>query len=361
MNESILNTIIETNQRGKGLTNEPKALLLKLLNKLKEGEKEVLVRRFGLAGKKGETLEEVGRSRGVTRERIRQIEKNSINKLKQNDLMQEELKALDQIVLRMLAEHGGLMEEKHLLNTLLESVDNKEANKPAVLFVMDNLFEEPNLLKKHDDFYDSWYLSKTSLDDVANIITQVEDRIKEKNDLVDDEGLKALFDNIEIEQKPFDAYLTATKKIEQNNFGQWGLASWNTVTPKRVSDKVYLVLKKAGEPLHFKRITEMINEAAFADEKEANKGTVHNELILDERYILIGRGMYALNEWGYYPGTTSDVIIQFLKEKGPMDRQQIVDEVSKQRLVRPNTIKVVLMNKELFKKVDKTKYGLFND
>jgi RNA polymerase primary sigma factor len=52
------------------------------LDALPERERQVIELRYGLAGNEPLTLEEVGRSFGVTRERIRQIENNTLKKLK---------------------------------------------------------------------------------------------------------------------------------------------------------------------------------------------------------------------------------------------------------------------------------------
>ena len=53
-----------------------------LLNDLKDREKQVIIRRFGLEDGHPRTLEEVGREFDVTRERIRQIESKAIRKLR---------------------------------------------------------------------------------------------------------------------------------------------------------------------------------------------------------------------------------------------------------------------------------------
>ena len=51
------------------------------LDALPPREREVIEMRYGLKGNKARTLEEVGRAFGVTRERIRQIENNTLKKL----------------------------------------------------------------------------------------------------------------------------------------------------------------------------------------------------------------------------------------------------------------------------------------
>jgi RNA polymerase primary sigma factor len=53
------------------------------LDALPERERQVIELRYGLRGHEPLTLEEVGRAFGVTRERVRQIENNTLKKLKQ--------------------------------------------------------------------------------------------------------------------------------------------------------------------------------------------------------------------------------------------------------------------------------------
>ena len=54
----------------------------RVLDALPERERQVLELRYGLRGHEPLTLEEVGRAFGVTRERARQIERNTLRKLK---------------------------------------------------------------------------------------------------------------------------------------------------------------------------------------------------------------------------------------------------------------------------------------
>jgi DNA-directed RNA polymerase delta subunit len=117
-------------------------------------------------------------------------------------------------------------------------------------------------------------------------------------------------------------------------------------------------MKHHKKPEHYSAITEMINKARF-DDRKAYKETVHNELIKDQRFILIGRGIYALSEWGFKPGVVADVIVEILKQSGqPMPKEKIIEEVLKSRMVKKNTILVGLSNKKLFQKVGKNSYAL---
>ncbi|MBE7704918.1 MAG: RNA polymerase sigma factor RpoD/SigA [Cyanobacteria bacterium SIG29] len=59
--------------------------VVKLLNNLKDREQKVLTLRFGLCNFQKQTLEEIGKMYGVTKECIRQTEARALNKLKNNN------------------------------------------------------------------------------------------------------------------------------------------------------------------------------------------------------------------------------------------------------------------------------------
>ena len=84
---------------------------------------------------------------------------------------------------------------------------------------------------------------------------------------------------------------------------------------------------------------------------------MHNELIKDARFVLIGRGIYALKSWGYQKGVVADIIEEILRKAGtPLAREQIIERVMKQRMVKKNTIIVGLSNKQKFQKTQDNKY-----
>ena len=138
--------------------------------------------------------------------------------------------------------------------------------------------------------------------------------------------------------KSFNVILDIAKEIDKNNFNEVGLIHWPEITPQGVRDRAYLVLKKTGEPLHFTKIADSINKMGLSD-RQAYSQTVHNEVIKDPKFILVGRGTYALAEWGYEAGTVGDVIESILKKsKRPMSKKEILDEVLSKRKVKPTTV-----------------------
>ncbi|MEU6643970.1 sigma-70 family RNA polymerase sigma factor [Saccharomonospora sp. NPDC046836] len=71
---------------GDAATSQLRQEIAELLSTLSEREEEVIRLRCGLDGGPRRTLEEIGRLLGVSRERIRQIEKRSLTKLRESSL-----------------------------------------------------------------------------------------------------------------------------------------------------------------------------------------------------------------------------------------------------------------------------------
>ncbi len=82
-------------------------------------------------------------------------------------------------------------------------------------------------------------------------------------------------------------------------------------------------MSESGKPLHFSKVADAIKNSDFK-RREVTTQAIHNELIKDSRFVLIGRGIYALQEWGYNSGTVSDIIAEILKKDGPLHRDEIV-------------------------------------
>jgi len=365
-------------------------IIKKVLAGLSKKERDIISRRFGLKDSEKETLESVGGLHNLTRERIRQIENATIKKLREVKELKDELADLRDIVNKLLVEHGGLAEKEylfHLLNTyspveyLSEEYDVEKNQYDFMLSrLMHDEFEE---VKNSDIFKTSYKLKSESLEyleelaitlvkeisdlkevvktkEAFDVITKTDayGKHKDKLDVPSDIDVStywkgALYDeNADLinSNKILYSLLVAVKEIEQNKFGFWGAYNSEEIAPKTINHKIYLVLKNEGKPLHFVDIAKRINEVSF-DHKTANPATVHNELILDPKYVLIGRGIYGLKEWGYKEGVVADVIRDILKEHGPLTKEQIIEKVLANRMVKKTTVNLALMDKNVFEKV----------
>jgi len=156
------------------------------------------------------------------------------------------------------------------------------------------------------------------------------------------------------------SHIEISKHILKGSEGSYGLRHWPEINPKSIKDKAYLVFKKEKKPLHFTGVAYCINNLSWLkSSSKANAQTVHNELIKDPRFVLIGRGLYALRDWGYEPGTVRDVISKlFLEEKRALTKAEVVRRVLKKRHVGENTIILNLQNKNYFQKNPQGKYTI---
>lgn len=364
---SILDKIISSKQTTEIELFNPTEVVSSLLKHLISREEDVLRRRFGLTNKKKETLEEIGKTYGVTRERVRQIESTAIAKIKKLKNFKELVSPIESTIASVLEQHGGIMQEDALLRSLLHVSGDSNLNRQCVLFILSQLLT--NKFKKITPTRESrtsWQLIYSSTSYLQEVINQLLTIIKEKNHPLKADELIELFQKTKFYEEHRNqlnsdviiSYLETSQKISKNPFNEYGLSEWGSIIPKRMNDKIYLVLKKHGKPLHFTEITRRINEINF-DKRKAHPPTVHNELILNDKYVLVGRGIYALKEWGYQPGVVADVLINILKgECKPMTRQELVEKVLEQRIVKKNTIHLALTDKSKFKKQDDGKYTL---
>ncbi len=357
----ILDTIIHTKQNESLNQFKPSEIVREVLTMLKERDKQILTHRYGLEGQETKTLAAIGEEQNLTRERVRQIEKDLLKNLKKTGLKTATFGEAKDFILSIIAEHGRIIAEESLLMHLNIS-EPKERN--ALVFILHLIEELDHFI--HDNYKKSWVTVLFKEELLHGFVEESKKIIGSKNEPVPAEGFLENFKQTayyqehqaELPDKIILNYLELTVEIEKNVFGHWGLSLWKEVKPKDVGDKAYLVMKHNKKPEHYSVITDMINKSKF-DERTAYKETVHNELIKDSRFILIGRGIYALSEWGYKPGVVADVIVEILRSTNqPLPKDKIIDEVLKRRVVKKNTILVGLSNKKLFKKVGKNSYAL---
>lgn len=319
----------------------------------REREREIISRRFGLYDRK-ETLEQIGELLGITRERVRQLEKAILIRLRiAGEDGQEDIAQVEKILVRHLSEMGNTARLSDLALSLKADAD--ERYKSQIGFIAE-LSPRLTTLTENDRYHQgvalkSNFAEEKNLKKAVDTITKT---IKEHGVAID---LEALFAKTSGYNKPSEVRATATLSKDLAELrGMWGLNRWPSVNPKNIRDKIYVILQDNGKPMHFSGIAGAIKDSDFK-RKNVTTQAIHNELIKDKRFVLIGRGIYALKEWGYSKGTVSDVIADILKKEGsPLHRDEIVKRVLKSRQVRETTILLNLQSKPEFKRVAKATY-----
>jgi DNA-binding phage protein len=298
----------------------------------REREREIVARRFGLFDRK-ETLEQIGELLGITRERVRQLEKSVVARLKAAAANGElpHMQAVEATFLAQLEQTGGAARISHLSS--LVTAENTRTDQSRVTFLA------------------SLSPALVVLEDNVKLLSAVK-KIGEPAEIAviaKEAGIAS--------PSEAQALASISKHLATLN-NRWGLMRWPMVNPKNIRDKIYVILKEQGKHMHFNEIASAIKDSDFK-RKDVTTQAIHNELIKDKRFVLIGRGIYALKEWGYKKGTVADIISEVLTEAGePLHRDEIVKRVLKSRFVKETTILLNLQGKSQFKRVAKATYQL---
>ena len=369
-----------------------------IFDKLNKREQDIISRRFGLLKPDKETLERIGRDHNLTRERVRQLEVSAISKIRQLTELEEKVKTIRSIIKNILEEYGGLIDKNYLFENLLylikkeeAVIDAKQSKKIAddqrvyrnnVYFYISKIFDELEEVNSSKYLNNYFKVKEQPINHLEDLVAELSLRVKDENRILSTAEIIELFQKLDnykkykdklktlnkldlikifnyldkenseflYKNKIFYSLLKASSDISQSKLNYWGMHDWSEIIPKTISAKIYLVLRENQSPMHFREIAEKINEIKF-DKKIANPATVHNELILGDKYILIGRGIYTLSEWGYKSGTVINIITDILAGSDkPMHRDEIIESVLKQRLIKKNTIILALSDTDKFDK-----------
>lgn len=349
-----------------------KTITQNILKGMPERTKMVLSRRFSFGKKKeGETLESIGRSYKITRERVRQIEVDGLKRAKkilENPQIKTSFQKIKSAFEEKIKQSGGVKREDLLLAEL-GSADDRN----YILFL---LALDPDMEKTKEDqlFFTFYSINKNLPAFIKKTATEFVVKFEKgkKPDALEDlfiefeKECSAECKKYNVNKAMFSAILQTSKNIFVAIDGKKiGLKSSPEVNPRTIKDKIVVILKKNEKPLHFKEITDNIFKLNQQIQERENRGyklhpqTVHNELIRNEDFVLVGRGFYALKDWGYEPGRVKDVIYNVLKaSNNSLTKDQIVEQVKKQRIVKDSTIFLSLQNKDFFEKDNDGKYKI---
>lgn len=333
------------------ITFKPKQVVKRLLAALPDRARDVVTGRFGLGATTTRmTLEKIGEKYSITRERVRQIENYSITNIRKSDAYKKEAAVFEEIS-KIIEDLGTMITEEELLKHM--SDDKSIQNHIHFLLVVGDAFTKE---KENEQFHHRWYVDKKLAKSIEEALKKVYETIPDDALIPESEMIESFLQHVEDisdkyrNEEILKRWLAVSKRIGKNPLGEWGKSESSNIKVKGMRDYAFLVIRRHGSPVHFREVAKLI-EQYF--NKKAHVATTHNELIKDPRFVLVGRGLYALKEWGYNTGPVRDVIKDILEKEGPLTREEIMEKVLKERYVKENTILVNLQNTDYFKK-DKT-------
>ncbi len=336
------------------VTFKPKQVTKRMLANLPPRAYEVVTNRFGLTDDASrKTLEAIGKKYGITRERVRQIENAALTLIRKSAAFKDEKAVFDELK-KLMHTLGAVVSEQELLSHI--SKDPLTQNHIHLYLTLGDEFTKH---KEDEDFKTRWSVDGDVSEEVHNALKKMYQNLTDDELVTESELVSRFLDgvkNLSEEYKDEEIarrWLTISKNISKNPLGEWGKSTSSSIKTRGIKDYAFLMMRKHGSPMHFREVAKAI---AATFDKKCHTATCHNELIKDNRFVLVGRGIYALSEWGYKSGVVRDVIKELLKKNGPMSKEDIVESVMKERYLKKNTILVNLQNSKYFKK---NKTGLY--
>jgi hypothetical protein len=335
---------------------KPKQASKILLGALSLRSRDVMTKRYGL-GKNPEpmTLDAIGKTYGITRERVRQIENHALTVIRKSKQYFDEKATFDEIE-QIIHTLGGIVVEEDLLNYI--SSDLSVQSHLNFILVVGHPF---NKIKEDDDFKHRWFIDSALSEKVHEALKRLYATLKNEDLLSETDIIKSFLTHLEDVSEKYKneeiakRWLSLSKKIGKNTLGEWGKTDSSNIKTKGMRDYAYLIIRKHGSPIHFREVVKIISDVFKI---KAHVATCHNELIKDPRFVLVGRGLYALSEWGYMSGVVKEVIKKIIEKNGPLTKAEVIQKVLKERYVKENTIVINLQNPKYFKKNKDGKYEI---
>ena len=340
------------------LSFKPKQVTRALLSPLSDRARDIIKKRYGLEEEaERTTLEAIGKTYSITRERVRQIENFALATIRRSEAFTASEPVFSELK-DVMDDYGGIVRERDFLQYL--SMDKSYQNHVHFILVLGDYFER---IREDDDFHHRWTVDKDLAEKIHKSLHSLHKDFSEEDLISETEMLVKFIDHLKKELKDTKVvrdqtkakrWLALSKVVGKNPLGEWGKASSPNIRARGIRDLAFLVLRNHGSPMHFTEVAKSI-EKKFG--RDAHEATVHNELIKDKRFVLVGRGLYALSEWGYERGVVRDVIKNVLSKGGPLTKSEVVDRVLKERHVKENTILVNLQNSRYFRKDKAGRYA----
>lgn len=317
------------------------------LQTLSERNQIVIKKRFGIAGSR-ETLDEIGEVLGVTRERIRQIERKALKRLafRSTYVVVSRVKALGNDVLEI---SGGVLPEKLAGKRFQEFMELGDVRAEGALKLILELNDEVSWLPRTR----TWVR-----DDLVDTVIAIQRLLVQllKDEYAPVSALKFLekFEELWLEQTdshpPSEQLIMSCVMTDPllliDEQGRVGLEKW---TRHRL-DEMVLALREIGEPAHYKAIAEKTNLLLPPEQRTTAKNIHAHISRLPEVFVRVGHGVFGLAEWGLSDdGNLANAAARVLREAGKnLHIEEITDRVLETWKARPGSVEAAMVQDARF-------------
>jgi hypothetical protein len=226
------------------ITYNYKEVVEQILKELRrDRDRQIIARRFGFGMSRRQTLEKIGGDFDITRERVRQIEKAAIAKMRASG--SAEIARAGELLRAIVADQGGITPTPDVATI----IGATESDIPYIVFLA-LLSPGIELIEEDDDLRQA--VSLAPIYARSQVIQLINETISTVKDYAKPITLAKLSNKLpsQLETITLEQLMRVSKKLAYFD-GKWGLITWPEVNPKSIRDKTYLVLSRHGRPLHF--------------------------------------------------------------------------------------------------------------
>lgn len=310
-----------------GSTSEAVALLVTdlslenwwawLTEELHERERLVLLQRNGLGTGEPQTLAEIATTIGVTRERVRQIEKKAL-RLVRSQTNSFKLAPWEEWFSRHLKDDGGLVSLQQIADWITgDGVVFSDFSPLGFARVLVSLI--PGIQKVRGMMV---YGLATTISP-TKVISLVSNVLRNHQTSMSWDDLWTHFtQEWRGDRLPSESFVRTcarlSKNLIQNPDGTWGLEKWQ----RGITDDLVAALRSLGRPAHYSELAQMTGEVPRRVHAHLGRKT--------ELFVWVGlRGTYGLAEWGLEPHVTyEDAIAEILEQAGhPLTFEEVLADL----------------------------------
>jgi len=348
------------------LSNTKLKDILKLCN---PSEQFVLIEKYGLVSWKPMPMQQIWKKFDMSRERIRQITNKSLWKVRRLISNNKDLNSIIEKSQKILKENGYILEEKKLINKLLEDKD-VNINYNEALLILSSDYELYYIHR--NKYFQKFFFLEPVFEDLINDIHNTTIKILKENKASIDKDmliakLSGLFSkkfprnetlkNILLNNFNYDELFNISKDIYSFNGKVW--LYWDEKAhPRTMKLKIKYVLDQIWKSTHFTEIAKEVKKTFNL--KSVKVPSVHNELVKWKEFVNVWMWLYWLKKWWYKWTNTLELLQNVLKKSWrAMKVSELIKEVLKERNIKEVTILMVLQkHTDIFERVWKWLYQL---
>jgi hypothetical protein len=351
-------------------TKGVKNFAIEVLSILPARERDVIAARYGLWNGVSQSLRHIGNELGVTRERVRQIEKDAVMRLRgtyAHCLIRAYIYERGRESIENDPQKHGVLAGDEAITALAIRCSAKEVVL-ALRFLKDVDFQNENVFGGLIEIEPRVYcLHERTKIQYLRVLKQVESVFRSHEQAISESFVLSEISSMSTPVRHRDQMnlarrvLLVSPRYFRMKDGTIARSEWTHLTKRNATTVAEAALRLLGRPAHFREITTKVNEISGRPLKEL---TIHGAIIRHpQTFVWLKDGTYGLAAWGFRkPPFVTDRLIQLLSIAGhPLSLQCLEREVLDVCNCKPATVRMELhFNPQYFVSLPNHEYVLRN-